>query len=87
MSASPLDSFNKITILDLTSFLAPVRYFGTDVGTNPGDARWDLTPGAGVFLTDINLQDITAMIAGSSGNPPMLGGAKAFGGPVCPWTP
>ena len=86
-SASPLDSFNRLNILDLTSFLAPVKYFGTDLGTNPGDVRWDLTPGKGVFLTDINIQDITAMIAGSSGSPPMLGGAKALFGPVCPWAP
>ena len=80
----PLDSFNKITILDLTSFLAPVKYMNTDLGTNPGDVRWDLTPGAGVFLTDLNIQNLTAMLAGSSGAPPMLGGAKAFGGPECP---
>jgi len=87
MATFPLDSFNKITILDLTSFLAPVRYLNTDLGTSPGDVRWDLTPGAGVFLTDLNIQDLTAMIAGSSGTPPMLGGAKAFGGPECPWPP
>ena len=86
-SSAPLDSFNKITILDLTSFLVPVRYFGTDVGTNPGDVRWDLTPGKGVFLTDINIQDITAMLVGPSGYPPMLGGAKAFGGPACSVVP
>ncbi|MCH8815340.1 MAG: thrombospondin type 3 repeat-containing protein [Chloroflexi bacterium] len=86
-SSGPPNSFNRINVLDITSFLAPVRYFGTDVGTNPGDVRWDLTPGKGVFLTDINVQDITAMIAGSSGNPPMLHGAKAFGGPQCPWAP
>jgi len=83
----PLDSFNKITILDITSFLVPVKYFGSDVGANPGDVRWDLTPGAGVFSTDINVQDITAMIAGPSGNPPMLGGGKALGGSECPWAP
>ncbi len=83
----PLDSFNKITILDLTSFLAPVKYFGTNVGANPGDERWDLDPGAGIFPTDINITDLTALLAGSSGNPPMLGGAKALGGPPCPFAP
>ncbi|MCH8815338.1 MAG: thrombospondin type 3 repeat-containing protein [Chloroflexi bacterium] len=86
-SAGPPDSFNRINVLDITSFLAPVRYFGTNVGTNLGDVRWDLTPGAGIFPTDINVQDITAMIAGPTGFPPMLGGVKAFGGPVCPWAP
>jgi hypothetical protein len=70
-----------------TTSLAPVKYFGTDVTANPGRVRWGLTPGKGVFLTDINLQDITAIITGPSGAPPMLGGAKAFGGPVCPWAP
>ena len=86
-STGPPDSFNRVNILDITSFLVPVYYLGTNVGTNPGDVRWDLTPGAGTFLTDINIQDITAMIAGASGNPPMLGGAKALEGPVCPFAP
>ena len=86
-STSPLDSFNKITILDVTSFLVPIRYFGTDVGTNPGDVRWDLVPGSGLFSDDINIQDIVALIAGPTATPPMFGGAKAFGGPVCPWAP
>ena len=86
-SVFPLDSFNKISILDLTSFLAPVKYFGTNVGTNPGDVRWDLSPGAGIFPTDINIADLTALLAGPTGSPPMLGGAKALGGPVCPWAP
>jgi len=84
---SPLNSFNRITINDLTPFLAPVRYFGTNMGANPGDVRWDLSPGPGLFLTDINIVDLTALIAGPTGNPPMLGGARAFGGPACPWPP
>jgi FtsP/CotA-like multicopper oxidase with cupredoxin domain len=78
------NSTNKITIGDLVSFVAPVRYFGTNVGTNPGDVRWDLQPGPGVLPTDININDLAAMIAGSTGYPPMLGGAMAFGGPDCP---
>jgi hypothetical protein len=84
-ASSPLDSFNKISILDLTSFLVPVKYLNTDLGANPGAVRWDLKPGPGVvFSTDINLEDLIALLAGSSGNPPMLGGAKAFGGTTCP---
>lgn len=84
----PLDSFNKITLLDIVSFLAPVKYFRTDVGTNPGDVRWDLRPGKQMpFAFDIDLPDLVALIAGDSGNPPMLNGAKAFGGPPCPWPP
>jgi CSLREA domain-containing protein len=85
----PLDSFNRISVQDLTSFLAPVYYLGTDVGTNPGDVRWDLLPGPGIFSTDINIQDLTALIApaAASGAPPMLGGVRALGGPACPWPP
>jgi YVTN family beta-propeller protein len=87
MASGVLDSFNRINILDVTTFMAPVRYLGTDVGTNPGDVRWDLVPGKGLFTTDINIQDLTALIAGPTGYPPMLGGARAFGGPACPWPP
>ncbi|MFQ5473713.1 MAG: hypothetical protein ACE5FA_12630, partial [Dehalococcoidia bacterium] len=78
------DSTNRITILDITSFIAPVRYFETDVGTNPGDVRWDLVPGKGVLLTDINITDMVSLIILS---PPMLGGVRAFGGPPCPFLP
>jgi hypothetical protein len=84
-----LDSFNRIDVLDLTSFMAPVRYIGTDVSTNPSDVRWDLRPGPEIFGTDINVADLTALIApgASTGAPPMLGGVRAMGGPVCPWPP
>jgi CSLREA domain-containing protein len=85
----PLDSFNRINVQDLTSFLAPIYYLGTDVGTNADDVRWDLFPGAGIFSTEINVQDLTALIASAapSGAPPMLGGIRAMGGPECPWPP
>jgi hypothetical protein len=74
-------STDRITIGDLVSFIAPVRYFGTDTGTNPGDERWDLQPGPGLLLTDININDLAAMIAGTTGNPPMgpYAGTRAFG--------
>jgi hypothetical protein len=78
-------SDNKVDLLDLTSFLAPVRYFGTNADNNPpGDVRWDLIPGAGPFATSINLQDFTEVIIVA---PPMLEGARAFGGPPCPYAP
>ena len=86
-SLGPPNSVNRVNLLDVTSFLVPVRYFGTDVGSNPGDVRWDLVPGSGVFLEDINLIDIVALLAGTSGYPPMLGDTKAFGGSACPWAP
>ncbi len=75
----------KVTVTDVTSFLAPVRYVGSNTGTSPGDVRWDIMPGKGVFSTDVNVSDLTALIAGASGSPPMLGGVRAFNGPVCPW--
>lgn len=77
----------KVTVTDLTSFLAPVRYLGTNTGARPGDVRWDVTPGKGLFSTDINVSDLTALIAGGTGSPPMLGGTMAFNGPSCPWPP
>jgi hypothetical protein len=80
-------SFNRINVLDVTSLLAPVRYLGTNVGTNAGDVRFDLTPGKGLFSTDINVADLTTLLAGSTGMPPMLGGQRAFGGPACPYGP
>jgi hypothetical protein len=84
-SVGPPDSFIRVNILDLTTLLAPVRYFDTDVGTNPGDVRFDLMPGPGLFLMDINITDLTALLAGPSGMPPMLAGVRAFDGPVCPY--
>lgn len=77
------ETTDKVTIGDLSSFVAPVRYLGTNVGTNPGDARWDLSPGPGPLPVDINVIDLSALVAGQTGNPPMFGGARAFNGPTC----
>lgn len=82
-TAPPSD--NKITLQDIGSFIAPVPYFGTNIGTNPGDVRWDIVPGAGPFLADINIQDLGALIGGSTGAPPMLGNQTAFNGSDCPY--
>ncbi len=79
------DSTNRVNVLDLTSFLAPVRRLDTSPGHPAFDDRWDLIPGRGLFTTWINVNDLTALFAGSSGFPPMLGGTKAFSGPACPW--
>ncbi len=86
------DSTNRITLIDLTSFLGPMRHLGTSPDVVPPvgsafSARWDLVPGKGVFSTWISLNDLTALLGGSSGFPPMLGGAKAFNGPACPFPP
>ena len=83
-SGTPPDSANKINIRDLSTFILPVRRMGTSVGDGDFDVRWDLDPGPGVFGTDINIADLQKMVFSF---PPMLGGAKAFGGPVCPWGP
>jgi len=77
------ETTDRVTIGDLSSFVAPVRYLGTNVGTNTGDARWDLSPGPGPLPVDINVLDMSALVAGSTGNPPMFGGARAFSGPAC----
>ena len=73
-------SYNKVDLLDITSFVVPVRYFGTNVGTNPGDVRWDLEPrnlGPG---PDISLVDLTSLV---TVKPPMFGQDRAFGGATC----
>jgi hypothetical protein len=81
-AAAPF-SDNRIELLDVTSFLAPVRR----INTNPGDpdfsSRWDLAPGKGLFSSAINIQDITTLTAFE---PPMLG-VRAFDGPSCPYPP
>ncbi len=79
------DSTNRSNVLDMTSFLAPVRRLDASPGHPNFDARWDLVPGRGLFATWIAVNDLTSLLAGSSGFPPMLGGAKAFNGPACPW--
>ena len=81
------NSTNRITITDLTSFLAPLRRFGTSPGDPNFAARWDLVVGAGPFPKYVNLQDMTALITGPTGFPPMLLGSRAFNGPACPWPP
>ncbi|HEV8574289.1 MAG TPA: hypothetical protein VGR43_06215, partial [Dehalococcoidia bacterium] len=83
--ASGTFSGNKINIQDLSSFTNPIRYLNQDVGTDSADVRFDLTPGS-TFGFDINVADMAALTSGASGYPPMLG-ARAFGGPACPYTP
>ncbi|MBI4037918.1 hypothetical protein HY382_02645 [Candidatus Curtissbacteria bacterium] len=81
-NAWPADINNdkKVTITDITSFLAPVRR----LDTSPGDAnysrRWDLVPGKGTFSKDVNVQDLTSITTVA---PPMFGGQRAMNGPGC----
>lgn len=84
VSGSIPDSTNRVNILDLASFVAPVRYLNTNVGTNPGDIRWDLVPGTGPLANDINIIDLSQLAVVV---PPMLEGPRAFNGPLCPYAP
>jgi hypothetical protein len=70
------------------SYIAPpeLRRLGTSPGQPAFDKRWDLSPGRSVFNDFINVTDLTSLIAGSTGYPPMLGGARAFNHATgCPW--
>jgi hypothetical protein len=75
-------SGNRVNVQDLATFLGPVRYLNTDVGTHPGDVRWDVVPGS-TFGVDINIQDLAQITVVA---PPMLG-VRALSGPDCPWPP
>jgi hypothetical protein len=87
IAAAGAFSANKINVQDLSSFITPLRYLNQDVGTDPGDVRFDLVPGS-VVGTDINVSDLAALTSNSpTGFPPMLNGAKAMNGPVCPYAP
>jgi hypothetical protein len=74
------NSPGRIDITDLTGFLAPVRRLDKSPGEDGYHKRWDLVPGRGVLSKHVNIQDLLDMIALY---PPMLGGARAFGGPHC----
>jgi hypothetical protein len=83
VSGGTPDSTDAVTITDLTSFLAPDRRLDTSPGPGAFSARWDLDPGAGLFTHWINISDLTALMAGPTGYPPMLSAARAFNGPEC----
>jgi hypothetical protein len=83
VSAGTPDSTDKVTITDLTSFLAPARRLDTSPGDLDFSSRWDLIPGRGTFLDWIAINDLTALLAGDPGFPDMFGGARAFDGPIC----
>ena len=80
-------SDNKITLVDITSFVAPApKKLNTSPGAPGFNPRWDLSPG-GPGSNWIVLQDLTSLVAGATAYPPMLGGVRAFNGPACPWAP
>ncbi len=71
-------STDKVTITDLTSFIAPMRRLDTSPGAANFSARWDLVPGRGLFTQWIGINDLTALIAGATGYPAMFGGNRAL---------
>jgi hypothetical protein len=76
------DSTDRITITDVTSFLAPIRRLDTSPGDTDFIARWDLVPGR-TFTEWIAIDDLTSLIAGDTGFPTMFGGNRALSGPAC----
>jgi hypothetical protein len=73
-------SFNKVTIQDITSYMAPIRRLDANP-TDPGyHVRWDLVPGTTVLPKHVNIQDLIAIIVV---RPPMLGGNSAINA-TCP---
>ncbi len=78
---------NRLTIQDITSFVAPApSKFDTSPGAVGFNPRWDLVPGPRPGTSWITLEDITALTAGPTAAPPMLG-VRAFDGPPCPYPP
>jgi hypothetical protein len=72
------NSVDRITISDLTSFLAP-RKLDLKPGDPGFDVRWDLVPGpGGIGINWININDLAAMFSGAGGFPPMTSGTKVF---------
>ncbi|HET9476216.1 MAG TPA: thrombospondin type 3 repeat-containing protein, partial [Dehalococcoidia bacterium] len=77
------DSTDRVNVTDLTAFLVPIRRLNINPGHPNFNPRYDLVPGPGMFAAWININDLTVIIAGASGNPSMFSGVKAFGGPTC----
>jgi len=73
-------SYNKITIQDVLSFVAPIRHLDTSPGESRFNERWDLVPGTTVLMKHINIQDLLELI---TLRPPMFAGALAYN-KACP---
>jgi hypothetical protein len=78
-------SKDRVTVQDLTSFVAPVRRIDTNQNDPSYSSRWDLVPGTSGLLKTINIHDVTNLVTVS---PPMFNGARALGYPApCSVTP
>lgn len=82
VSVGPPDTLNKVNIVDLQSYILPVRRLNTSLGDPDFDVRWDIVPGPGFFGEDINIEDLQKMVFVM---PPILEGPRAFNGPTCPY--
>jgi hypothetical protein len=81
VSAGVPDSTDVLTITDLTSFIAPIRHLDTDPSEVGFSARWDIAPGqtfGGPTADWIQVTDLTALFAGTTGFPPNFGGLRPF---------
>jgi hypothetical protein len=76
------DSTDKVTVIDIISFIAPTRRLDASPPNPPYSQRWDLVPGKGILATWINIQDLTNLIVLAPPMPPFNGG-RAIGGPAC----
>jgi subtilisin-like proprotein convertase family protein len=79
-------SANKLNIQDVLSFVTPPRHLDKNPGEAGFDARWDLVPGQGILAKFINIADVTALVNGATGNPPMFNNTRAFD-KTCPFPP
>jgi hypothetical protein len=79
VSGGTPDSTDAITITDLTSFLGPIRRLDTYPGHADFDRRWDLVPGPAFSANWIEINDLTALSSGVTGEPPMNNSAGVFG--------
>jgi hypothetical protein len=64
--------------MDILSFVAPDRRLETNPGDTFYDARWDLVEDD-VFGYTISIADLTSLLGGTTGAPPMFDGQLAFG--------
>jgi subtilisin-like proprotein convertase family protein len=79
-------SSNKLQIQDVTSFVVPVRHLDKNPNEAGFDSRWDLVPGRGILGKFININDLLALVNGTTGNPPMFNNTRAFD-KTCPFPP
>jgi hypothetical protein len=75
------NSTDRVNLLDLTSFLAPIRRLDTGPEDPNWDVRWDIFPGPAVSSNWVIIGDLVGLFAGSTGFPPMNSGERVFSQP------